>query len=310
MRPFVRSASWWRYEKLKTVTIGNFDGVHIGHRKVIGEALGSGGSAATVCFEPVTRQYFSGDGWRRRLTTSWERYEALRALGMARVVPVPFHEGTVEQDPDEFLSDLLRAESFGRVVVGYDFHFGRNRSGTVEYLRGWCTSRGIDTIIVPPLEMQGEPVKSERIRLLLERGDTEMARRLLGRRYSFTGAVSRGKGFGRELGFPTLNVRVPGCKLLPMSGSYCGIVYSGDGERGWPAAVFVPAKASGPVEAHVPGMELKGFYGSLMRIELNGKIRDTVRNAGVSELKELIAGDIEVVRRYEEEKGRMEDPGV
>jgi riboflavin kinase/FMN adenylyltransferase len=291
-----------------TVTMGNFDGVHLGHLEVAARALDSGERTAAVCFEPVTRQYFSRDAWRRRLTTVWERYTVLMGAGMDRVELIPFHKDTVQRGPDDFLEELHGRLSFSRIVVGYDFHFGRNRSGTAEYLQRWCTSRGIDTIIVPPLEIRGEPVKSERLRLLLEKGDLEYAGELLGRPYSLTGVVARGKGLGRELGFPTLNIRVPACKLLPMSGSYCGHVYSGDGAGRMTAAVFVPDRAAGPVEAHVPDVCLSGSYGSLVRVELVERIREIVHARSAHELQELIAGDIEVVRRFEKEKGRMEDP--
>jgi riboflavin kinase/FMN adenylyltransferase len=276
--------------------------------EVVARALGSGNGTVAVCFEPVTRQYFSGEPWRRRLSTTWERYMMLTGLGVSSVELVPFREDTVRMGPDEFLSGLLRRLPFRRLVVGYDFHFGRNRSGTVEYLQRWCTSRGIVTIIVPPLEIRGEPVKSERLRLLLEKGDLEEAGELLGRPYSLTGVLARGKGLGRQLGFPTLNVRVPGCKLLPMSGSYCGYVYSGDGTAGMTAAVFVPERATGPVEAHVlDGPPPEAVSGSLARVELVERIRKVVHARSAQELKALIAGDIEVVRRFEEKKGRMED---
>ncbi|MFO8183030.1 MAG: riboflavin kinase [Candidatus Aegiribacteria sp.] len=294
---------------MKTVTVGNFDGIHRGHLQVVSRAGEGAGETVPVCFEPVTRQYFSGNGWHRRLTTAWERYRLFKDLGMERLVVVPFHPETVEQEPDEFLRCLHRREGFDRIVVGYDFHFGRNRSGTVEYLSRWCTSRGIDTIIVPPLEIRGEPVKSERIRRLLERGEMENAEELLGRPYSLTGAVARGKGLGRKLGYPTLNLRVPGCKLLPRSGSYRGLVHSGDEQEPMPAAVFVPETVTGPVEACIPDRRLKDSYGSLARVELQSRIRSKADPVTAGELKELIAGDIEVVRRAKESrKGRMEDP--
>lgn len=294
---------------MKTVTVGNFDGVHRGHVQVVERALEGAGETVPVCFEPVTRQYFSGNGWHRRLTTAWERYRLLNNLGMARLVLVPFHPDMEEHEPDEFLRCLHSREGFGRIVVGYDFHFGRNRSGTVEYLSRWCTSRGIDTIIVPPLEIRGEPVKSERVRRLLECGEMEHAEELLGRPYSLTGVVARGKGLGRKLGFPTLNLRVPECKLLPRVGSYRGLVYFSDEQEPMPAAVFVPETVTGPVEACIPDRQLKDSYGSLARVELQNRIRDKADPVTAGELKELIAGDMEVVRRRKESrKGRMEDP--
>jgi riboflavin kinase/FMN adenylyltransferase len=292
---------------MDTITIGNFDGIHKGHLKVIERAKSFGSETGLVCFEPVARQCFRDTKWNRRLTTSFERANILKKLGMTKIFLVPFDTETIEKSPDKFLSELLEWTNFSRIVVGYDFHFGRNRSGTVEYLRQWCTSREIDTIIVPPLECDGEPVKSERIRLLLEDGELQTAEKLLGRHYSLTGVVSRGKGLGEQIGFPTLNVRVPGCKLLPESGSYAGYVDSGDVNGRMPAAVFVPYRATGPVEAHLVNHRTGDVYGSIMNVSFAKKLRNTASSLRIEELRELIAGDVETVRQYATKKKRMED---
>lgn len=290
---------------MDTITLGNFDGIHSGHLKVIEKATSFSGDTCLVCFEPVARQYFSDQLWSRRLTTAAERAGILRKLGMKKIMIIPFDRETIEKSPDEFLQELLEQERFSRIVVGYDFHFGRNRSGTVEYMCQWCTSREIDTIIVPPLECEGEPIKSERIRRLLENGELRNAEKLLGRHYSITGVVQRGKGLGRKIGFPTLNVRVPGCKLLPRSGSYAGYVEPGEGEKPVPAAVFVPGSVTGPVEAHLLDHRGSDIYGSIVRVSFRKRLRSTASSKSTEELKKLIAGDVEDVRQYAEE--RMED---
>ncbi|NOQ21923.1 MAG: hypothetical protein GQ565_04645 [Candidatus Aegiribacteria sp.] len=293
---------------MNTITLGNFDGIHSGHLKVIEKAGSFSGDTCLVCFEPVARQYFTDNSWSRRLTTVSERAVILNRLGMKKIIIIPFDRETVEKSPDEFLSELHEMEKFTRIVVGYDFHFGRNRSGTAEYLYQWCTSREIDTIIVPPLECGDEPVKSEKIRQLLENGEIRNAEELLGRHYSVTGVVSRGKGQGKQIGFPTLNVRVPGCKLLPKPGSYAGYVESGEGNRPVPAAVFVPGSATGPVEAHLIDYRGGDVYGSIVSVSFRKRLRRTASSISIEELKKLIAGDVENVRRYALKKERMEDP--
>jgi riboflavin kinase / FMN adenylyltransferase len=283
---------------MDTVTLGNFDGIHSGHARVIEEARSIDNETVLVCFEPVTRQYFRASEWSRRLTTVSERAAILKGMGIESFLVIPFDRITVERTPDEFLTELQERTGFRRIVVGYDFHFGRNRSGTVEYLSEWCTSRGIDTIIVPPLECEGKPVKSERIRLLLENGELQKAEMLLGRHYSATGVVSRGKGLGRQIGFPTLNVRVPGCKLLPKPGSYAGYSDSGEGNSRVPAAVFVPGNATGPVEAHLLDNRTGDMYGRLVTVSFALRLRNTASSPRIEELKDLIAGDVEKVRQY------------
>ena len=291
---------------MDTITLGNFDGIHAGHLKVIEKARSFDGDACLVCFEPVARQYFTDNLWNRRLTTVSERAVILNRLGMNKIVIIPFDRETVEKSPDEFLWELHEMEKFSRIVVGYDFHFGRNRSGTVEYLFQWCTSREIDTIIVPPLECGDGPVKSEKIRLLLENGKLRSAEELLGRHYSVTGVVSRGKGLGRQIGFPTLNVRVPGCKLLPKPGSYAGYVDTGCGIKPLPAAVFVPGSATGPVEAYIPDHRVGDVYGSVVSVSFRKRLRSEASSIGIEELKMLIAGDVENVRQYAKNEWRIE----
>jgi len=297
------SAFLWKIS-MNTVTIGNFDGIHKGHLKVI-ERARSFGDTGLVCFEPIARQYFSDNSWRRRLTTVAERSDILKKLGIENIHIIPFDAETAEKSPDRFLTELHEWENFSRIVIGYDFHFGRNRSGTVEYLKRWCTSREIDTIIVPPLECDDGPVKSERIRSLLEIGELRSAEKFLGRHYSVTGVVSRGKGQGKLIGFPTLNVRVPGCKLLPEPGSYAGYV---DFRGGFmPAAVFVPDSATGPVEAHIVDYRAGDVYGSIMKVSFVEKLRNTASSSSTEELRRLIAGDVESVRQYTTMKERTED---
>jgi len=292
---------------MDTITLGNFDGIHSGHLKVIEKASSFPGDTCLVCFEPVARQYFTDNSWSRRLTTVSERTVILSGLGMKKIIIIPFDRETVQKSPDEFLAELLEMVKFRRIVVGYDFHFGRNRSGTVEYLCQWCTSREIDTIIVPPLECGDGPVKSEKIRLLLENGKLRDAEELLGRHYSVTGVVSRGKGLGRQIGFPTLNVRVPGCKLLPGPGSYAGYVDSGEGSRHVPAAVFVPGSATGPVEAYLLDHRGPDVYGSVVSVSFRKRLRSAASSLSIEELKKLIAEDVEEVRQYALKEERTED---
>ncbi len=292
---------------MNTLAIGSFDGIHTGHAAVIRAALLNDINAGIVCFEPVPRQYFGKGTWSRRLTTSYERARILRQFGIKTIILFPFDETTVNMEPEVFLENLHKKERFSRLVVGYDFHFGRERKGTERFLKQWCTSRRIDTIIVPPLKTGEVPVKSERIRNLLENGDVRQAELLLGRKYSVTGAVSRGKGVGRRLGFPTVNIRVPFCKLLPEPGSYAGFVTLDESDRRMPAAVFVPGNATGPVEAHLID-RIENVYGCGMTVSFCSRLRDIASPGSMGELSGLIAEDVRNVKKLVEEEKWMEDP--
>ena len=293
---------------MNTVTIGNFDGIHLGHMSVIHRAISHGGRTTLICFEPVSRQFFSEKPWKRRLTTAAERLKILRGLDLDRIWIIPFDDVTADRSANDFLDSVVKECSPSRIVVGWDFHFGRSRCGNAEFLRRWCTSREIHTIIVPPLKLEDATVKSEVIRCHIENGEMASARKLLGRPYSVTGAVARGKGLGRELGFPTVNLRVPDCKLLPGTGSYGGSVELDDGRR-FTAAVFIPSGSCGPVEAHVPGTSLGNLYGSGATVALEEKIRDAAPSPGPGELRELIAGDVREVLKRADRKSRMEETG-
>jgi riboflavin kinase/FMN adenylyltransferase len=277
----------------RSLAVGSFDGIHLGHTEVVLEALRVTGSAELVCFEPIPRQFFGSPYWRRRLTTPGERRSILGSLGIGRVVVFPFDLRTQSSGPLEFLSELEGIGRFERLVVGYDFHFGSDRSGSAEMLQGWALDSGIELSVVPPVEFEGLPVKSERIRKLLETGGMEDVSSLLGRRYSATGPVARGRGVGRRLGFPTINLIVPGSKMLPPAGSYVAVARVRG--KNLPAAAFVPAGThSGLVEAFLPGWEGE-IYGEIAAVEFVSFIRQPERGIGERKLGRLISDDVEHV---------------
>ncbi len=275
----------------RTIAVGSFDGLHRGHAAVVREALDSG-AADVVCFEPLPRQFFGTPYWKRRLTTPGERRTVLRRLGIDRIIVFPFDERTQSESPQEFLAELEGIGRVERLVVGYDFHFGSGRTGSIEMLRSWTNRLGADLEVVSPVVEDGIPVKSERIRKLLEKGMLIEASNLLGRNYSATGVVGRGHGVGRTLGFPTINVRVPRCKLVPPPGSYVALV--GIQHRKLPAAVFVHPGSVGLIEAHIPFWE-GDVYGESAGIEFESFLRGPAKGLSERELKKLIEKDVEKV---------------
>jgi riboflavin kinase/FMN adenylyltransferase len=283
----------------RSLAVGSFDGIHSGHMAVIVEAMRDSGVADVVCFEPIPRQFFGSLSWRRRLTTPGERRSILGNLGVGSVRVFPFDLRTRSSAPVDFLAELEGIGRFERLVVGYDFHFGSDRSGSAGTIREWAGSAGVELVVVPPVEIGGAPVKSERIRDLIETGGIGEAAGLLGRRYSATGAVARGRGAGRKLGFPTINVTVPGCKLLPPAGSYAAVAHIGGESH--PAAAFVPAgDRGGLVEAFLPGWEGEA-YGELATIEFVSFVRPPEEDVRDDRLTELIGRDVEHVTEVSRE---------
>jgi riboflavin kinase/FMN adenylyltransferase len=250
------------------------------------------GAADVVCFEPLPRQFFGTPYWKRRLTTPGERRSILRRLGIDEIIVFPFDERTQSESPQEFLTELEAIGRVERLVVGYDFHFGSGRTGSIEMLRSWTRRLGADLEVVSPVMENGIPVKSEWIRKLLEKGTLVAASNLLGRNYSATGVVGRGHGVGRTLGFPTINVRVPRCKLVPPPGSYVASV--GIHHRKLSAAVFVHPGSVGLIEAHIPFWE-GDVYGEPARVEFESFLRKPAKGLPEHELKKLIEEDVERV---------------
>jgi riboflavin kinase/FMN adenylyltransferase len=196
----------------RVVTIGVFDGLHIGHRAIVecaqGLARADGHRTLVFTFEPTPKEFFAPTNPPPRLTRFRERFEQLDELGVeelycprfAAIRPVP---------AERFVEELLvRGLNARQVVVGNDFRFGANRRGTVEDLRAGGVRHGFGVTEVEPVFWQGARVSSTAIRRALKAGDLEVARAMLGREYSISGRVVRGLGLGRQLGFPTANVNL------------------------------------------------------------------------------------------------------
>lgn len=196
----------------RAVAIGVFDGLHIGHQAILERARGAarelGGSSLVLTFEPTPKEFFSPSTAPPRLTRFRERFELLQALELDELFCAKF--GAVrELTPRAFIDDLLIGALRARhVVVGDDFRFGADRSGTVAELRALGARHGLVVTEVPPVFCKGERVSSTGIREVLRAGDLAAARDMLGRDYSISGRVVRGLGLGRKLGFPTANVHL------------------------------------------------------------------------------------------------------
>ena len=196
----------------RVVTIGVFDGLHIGHRAILEQAQRAAAAAGqrtlVFTFEPTPKEFFSPATAPPRLTRFRERFEQLAVLGIDELF-CPHFRAVRDLTPTTFIDDLLVAKLGARhVVIGDDFRFGAERRGTVEELRGRGRRLGFDVTEVPPVSWNGQRVSSTAIRQALKAGNLDVARGMLGRDYSISGRVVRGLGLGRKLGFPTANVNL------------------------------------------------------------------------------------------------------
>ncbi|MCZ8335860.1 MAG: bifunctional riboflavin kinase/FAD synthetase [Rhodobacteraceae bacterium] len=203
-----------------SVAMGNFDGVHLGHRSVIDLARRPGAPLGIVTFEPHPRQVFAPDAPPFRLMNAEARANRLAKLGVDQLYQLPFDKTLASLTPDAFARDIL-AEGLGvsHVVVGADFCFGKGRAGTAADLTALGQQHGFDVTIAPLLSVGGREVSSTAIRQALSEGRPRDAAAMLGHWHRIEGAVIHGEKRGRELGYPTANMSVDGLHL-PRHGVY------------------------------------------------------------------------------------------
>lgn len=209
------------------ITIGSFDGVHMGHRAIIealvAKARAIGGRSGVVTFDPHPQVVLRRKGDSVPLLTSpSERDKQLAKLGVDIVIVLAFTRETAATPWQEFMEQLLERVGVAHIIFGHDHAFGSGRKGTADALRQLGRDRGFDVTEIGPLFVDGEPVSSTKIRRALAEGNLALAERFLGRRYSTEGSVVRGDGRGRSLGIPTANIRtLESSKLIPGDGVYC-----------------------------------------------------------------------------------------
>jgi riboflavin kinase/FMN adenylyltransferase len=280
------------------VTIGTFDGIHPGHQALIAALLEHGKRLARpammVTFEPMPREYLAAANPPARLTSWRERWRVLQRTGLSFVLQLRFGEALRNLSGEAFarlLSEDLRA---GAVVIGHDFKFGRNGEANAPMLGEAGKRLGFTVDVVPPVLIDGVRVSSSQIRGALERGDHEQAARWLGRPYSMIGRVVRGQQLGRDLGFPTANLRL-GRKRSPIHGIFAVRVH---GIEGAPAAPGVASLGTRPtVGGTVPVLEAHVFdfagdlYGREIEVEFVAKLREEVCFANLDELVEQMHRD-------------------
>ncbi len=292
------------------VVIGNFDGVHLGHRAVLAHARGlePGLPVIAVTFWPHPLSVVRPGQEPKLLCDLDERVELLRGAGADRVEVVAFTKGFSEQTPEDFVSTVLLPLSPARVVVGENFRFGHFAAGNVDTLRTLGQGRfevtAIDMVRSPLHTTDGmERTSSTRIRAALAEGDLEAAEAMLGRRISFAGTVVRGDQRGREMGFPTANLLVSDRRAAPADGVYAGWLRRTDrpAEAPMPAAISVGRNPTFDghelrVESYVLDRTDLELYGVRIRVEFVSRIRGQVRFNGIEALIEQMHDDVSRIR--------------
>lgn len=284
------------------VSIGNFDGVHRGHARIVqtlrAKAAEANGPAVVFTFDPHPVRLLRPDEVPPPLTWTDRKAELLRELDIDALVVYPTDEQLLSLSPHAFFEQIVREQLGARAMVeGPNFFFGKGRAGNIDVLKQLCTAAGITLEVVQPLILEESYVSSSRIRELIRTGEVAQARQLLTRPYRIRGMVTHGAARGARIGFPTANIDAVDT-ILPAVGVYAGHAFAG--EETWPAAINIgPNPTFGEhalkVEAHL--IDFSGsLYGQPLEVDFTVRVRDTREFASVEELQQQLKRDVEVVR--------------
>ena len=302
-------------------TIGNFDGVHLGHQAILQQLKKQGEKhglpTVVMMFEPQPREFFAPDQAPARLANMSEKLQDLASFGIDYVLCLPFNQKLRSMSADQFIqSILLDGLKISHLIVGDDFRFGCDRTGDYQLLQTVGSNAGFSVEDTKTFELEGERVSSTRVRTCLSANDLESANTLLGRPYRMSGRIGYGRQLGRTIGVPTANVILQRNKL-PMTGVYAvkateitvaachesSVLDQGGKTVEWQGVANIGIK---PTVAGTPEPSLEvhifdfsdDLYGKRLTIEFCQKIREEKKFNGLDELKAAIANDMQVARNF------------
>ena len=289
------------------VTIGNFDGVHLGHRRileaVVARAKESRRPSVAVTFDPHPLAVLRPDQAPRRIQTLRQKEEAIEALGIDSLLVIPFTRDFSLTEPEAFVRDFLGERlAASELVLGHHFAFGRAKRGDLALLKRLGPECGFDAWGVEEVIEGGEPVSSSRIRDAISKGHVAQANAMLGREYSLDGIVSRGERVGRKIGYPTINL-APENELHPADGVYVTRIEISSLGRRLDSVTNIGRRPtmyqdfSTTIETSVLDFS-SDVYGERVRLFFHERLREERTFPSVMELTEQIGRDIESTRAY------------
>ncbi len=287
------------------LTIGNFDGVHLGHQQVlkavVAQAKQLGLPSVVMLFEPLPIEYFAPDNAPVRLMNFREKIKALQGYGIDYVLCVRFNQAfsslTAQQFVQTILVETLKVQ---HLVVGDDFRFGQQRQGDFLYLKQSGKAQGFSVTDMPTFDVAGKRVSSTRIRLALQTPNLMEAKALLGKPFHFNGRVIHGQKLGRTLGFRTLNLN-PKRIQMPVQGVFA-VTVDGIADTPWPGVANIGLRPT--VDGVRPSIEVhlfdwnKEVYGAHVSVTLQHFIRPEQKFNGIEALKKQIGLDVEQAKEF------------
>jgi riboflavin kinase / FMN adenylyltransferase len=284
------------------LTIGNYDGIHMGHRKIIAKVVEKAreisGTAMLMTFYPHPQSVLKPDAYTRLVTPLHLKKKLIEACGIEVMVIVSFDETFRNVMPENFVKDILVGKlGVKAVVIGYDFRFGKGGAGNTETMKKLAGENYFSVEVVKAVTIDGEKIGSNMIRKLIMNGDVNKAVRCLGRPHVIEGIVVKGEKRGRDMGFPTINLETIS-ELVPKNGVY--VTEVGVDDIRMPAVTNIGFNPTFDgkkflVETYI--LDFSGdLYGREVAIYFHERIRDEVKFGSIEELKERIAKDVALTR--------------
>lgn len=293
------------------VTIGNFDGVHVGHQELVASVVEKARAkkipSLVMTFEPHPFEFFGKDHLTiPRITRLREKFSALAACGVDNVLILPFNQELANIPAQQFVTEIVgQALQPQYVIIGDDFRFGHQRQGDFNLLQEMGKTLGFQVEAMPSILVEGERVSSTRVRKALAAGDHALVKHLLGHPYAMQGRIRLGDQRGRQLGFPTANIYLHR-KLTPVRGVYT-VYMHGIADHPWPGVANIGTRPTVDGTRTLLEVHLLDFhqeiYGCYVQVEFCQKLRDEERYANLDLLKEQIKKDVINARQYFQKHG-------
>lgn len=294
--------------KNSMATVGNFDGLHLGHREIISglvkAARKQGLPSVAMTFDPHPMKVLVPSKGLKNLFSMADRQERMAELGVDYMVIEPFSRKLSQLTPQDFFDELLvKGLKASELFVGHDFNFGKNRSGTQEVLKKLCDEAGIPLTVFEAVTLDGEIVSSTAVRKAVANGEVKKASRLLGRPFEIAGVVERGAGRGKKIGFPTANL-YSRSEFFPKNGVYFTLAEVKGRKYGSMTNVginptFDPSTNRHPVqvETHILNFD-EDIYGDTLKVQFLEYLREEKKFSSVEELIAQISADVERAKGY------------
>ncbi|MCJ7508724.1 MAG: bifunctional riboflavin kinase/FAD synthetase [candidate division Zixibacteria bacterium] len=293
-----------RRVKLKTyvkpvITLGTFDGVHLGHRMILEnlkeKASKRKAKSIAVTYEPHPQSIVSPSDAPLILTTLEEKLDLLEEFQIDETVVIDFDQELANYSADRFVHEILVDKlDVGAVVIGYNHGFGKNRTGNLELLKEEGKKRGFEVEVVPPVEYEKKPISSSRIRRSLKQGHFEDVLKMLGHGYPLYGNLIEGRGRGKEMGYPTANLEVNSRKLLPPDGVYAAeAVVDNQNKQGMMYIGTNPTfgQKERSLEIHLFDFSQSIQVGEKLKVNLRSWVREEMKFDSVESLKKRLEQD-------------------